>query len=427
MSPLSSKFTSAIKAIKEIKLPQQQKLQKLPSIPGAQPRPRFEPPAPRGSFRATEATEAIEENPGDNPSKVQQPEHSASVFLNSPVLNGFMLTVGVGLALLCWYVLTNVGALAGWIVGALIIALGLDPLVRRLEKIGLPRVPSVIAVFGTLALAVIGLISWVIPKIASQTVQFINSFPSEFEGFLNSELFRGLDQQFNIRSSFDDAVADATNKLTTDTNIVSTFLNNLINAGSTLANIFTGTLIVLILSLYFLMSLPMMKAWFVRLTPASRRNKVNLLTEKITSAVGNYVMGQAIVALLNGTFALIVMLIIGAPFIELLTLFVVILAFIPLIGGVAAGTLVSVLCLMDDWHTALAFAIPYVIYLQIEAYFISPRIMSHAVAVPGGIAIIAVAAGGSLWGVLGALIGIPVAASLLILVQEVLVPRQDEH
>lgn len=403
---------------------QRKKYQKLPQIPGAQPRPRFDPPT-SSSVRA-ESDFSFSENPTEHEARLSaQPIQHYS--LSNPVLAGFMLTVGVGLALLGWYILTNVGALSGWIVGALFIALGLDPAVRRLEKMGLPRIAGVALVVSIFALAVVGLVSWVVPKIANQTVQFISDFPHEFDQFLNSDFFSSIDRQWGVRHMVDEAVTQATGEFTANSSAVGSFLNNLVNAGSMFANIITGTIIVLILSLYFLSSLPLMKAWFVRLTPASRRTRISDLTESITGAVGHYVAGQAIVALLNGTFAFIVMLIIGAPFPQLLTLFVVILAFIPLIGGVSAGVLVSLVCLLDSWQTALAFAIPYFIYLQVEAYFISPRIMSKAVAVPGGIAIIAVAAGGALWGVLGALIAIPVAASLLILVKEVLVPRQDEH
>ena len=85
----------------------------------------------------------------------------------------------------------------------------------------------------------------------------------------------------------------------------------------------------------------------------------------------------------------------------------------------------SVIALMQGWQTALIYAICYFAYLQVEAYFISPRIMKRAVAVPAAVAVIAVAGGGALWGVLGAIIAIPVAASGLLLVREVFVPRQD--
>ncbi|MDO4898254.1 MAG: AI-2E family transporter [Rothia sp. (in: high G+C Gram-positive bacteria)] len=345
--------------------------------------------------------------------------------VNNPIYFGFMLTFGVGLALLCYYVLMNVGALAGWLTGAVFIGLGLDPAVRKLEKWGIPRGYGVGIVFFIFAALLAAIIFWVIPVVARQAIGFITGFPQQFQDFLDSEFFTGLDDRYNIRSAVDQEVDKFFSSIASDSSVVSGFFNSLINAGSTLAQFVTGTIIVLFLSGYVLASLPTIKAWGVRLAPASRRNRVAYLTEKITNSVGQYVLGQAAVAVCNAAFASIVMLIVGVPFAQLLMLFVLILAFIPLIGGVSAAALVSLISLTTSWHTALFFLIPYLIYLQVEAYFISPRIMRKAVAVPGAIAIIAVAAGGALWGVLGAIIAIPVAASLLILVREVLIPRQD--
>lgn len=76
--------------------------------------------------------------------------------------------------------------------------------------------------------------------------------------------------------------------------------------------------------------------------------------------------------------------------------------------------------------TALAAGIYYLIYMQIEAYVISPRIMSRAVSVPGAVVVVAALAGGSLLGLLGALIAIPVAASILIIYRQVLIPRMND-
>ena len=401
-----------------------------PLIPGAQPRPRFDPPTSRALPVALQDGTLIANDTDTQAEQValhHQPENHLEVSLGNPVVFGFMATVGVGLALLGYFVLMNVGALGGWITGALFIALGLDPAVRKLEKQGVPRLAGIFIVVLIIVAVLTGIFVYAIPKIANQAVSFVNSFPQRFEDFLNSDLVVRLDQQFQVRHIVEDEATQLFAKITQDSNIVSTFLNSLVNAGSTIASILTGTIIVLFLSLYFLSSMPLLKAWFVRLTPASKREKVAYLTEEITASVGQYVMGQGIVALLNGTVALILMLIVGVPFPQLLTLFVVMLAFIPLVGGVSAGILVSLIALTDSWQTCLWFAVGYFVYLQIEAYFVSPRIMSKAVAVPGGIAVIAVAAGGALWGVLGALIAIPVAASLLILVKEVLVPRQDAH
>jgi predicted PurR-regulated permease PerM len=76
--------------------------------------------------------------------------------------------------------------------------------------------------------------------------------------------------------------------------------------------------------------------------------------------------------------------------------------------------------------TAIAAAVYYLIYMQVEAYVLSPNIMNRAVSVPGSIVVIAALAGGSLLGVLGALIAIPVAAAALMIIKQVVIPRQNE-
>ena len=83
--------------------------------------------------------------------------------------------------------------------------------------------------------------------------------------------------------------------------------------------------------------------------------------------------------------------------------------------------------LLESWQTAALFAAIYFLYLQVEAYVVSPRVMARAVAVPASVAVIAVIAGGALLGPLGAIMGIPTAAAILLLVREVFIPRQDER
>jgi predicted PurR-regulated permease PerM len=139
------------------------------------------------------------------------------------------------------------------------------------------------------------------------------------------------------------------------------------------------------------------------------------------------VIGQACVALINAAVAFTAMTIAQVPFTALLTFVVALLAFIPLVGGMLAGILVSLIALTVGWQAAVLFAVMYFAYLQIEAYFVSPRIMQRAVAVPGAVAVIAVIAGGSLMGVLGALMAIPAAAAVMLLLREVFIARQDEN
>jgi predicted PurR-regulated permease PerM len=102
---------------------------------------------------------------------------------------------------------------------------------------------------------------------------------------------------------------------------------------------------------------------------------------------------------------------------------------IPLVGTLSGSFIIVLVCLIPGLGsplTGLVAAIYYLIYMQVEAYVLSPNIMRRAVAVPGAVVVIAALAGGSLLGILGALIAIPVAASILLIIKQVLIPRQNE-
>lgn len=349
-------------------------------------------------------------------------EPTISAVPRHPVQTGFLLTVGVGIALGLYFMLTNVGQLVMWISVALFIALGLDPIVRWFVARGLPRVVGVLASFLLLVVLVGGIMGALIPTIIQQTTQFVANAPTIVSDFLQSDFFRTIDEQFHVSTR----ITDEVNKFFADGSAVGGLFGGVIGVGTVVFQGMFGVLIVLVLAIYFLSSLPAMKAWAYRLAPRSKRARVEVLAEQITNSVGNYVMGQAVVATLNAVYAFIIMNIVGVPYALLLSFVVLVLAFIPLVGAVIAGIVVSLIALTVSLQTAIIYAICYFAYLQFEAYFISPRVMQRAVAVPGAVAVIAVIAGGSLAGIAGALMAIPLAAAVLLLVREVFIARQDE-
>ena len=351
----------------------------------------------RASMPPTDTIPVVPAASEDAPPAPKVVGNGKTSMMHNPVAFGFLMTVGVGLALFAYYIFNNVGALVGWVTGAIFIALGLDPIVRRLESWGIKRGIGVIAVLAGFAGAVTGLVMTIGPIISEQASKFVQYAPGIYQNTIDSDWYHELDQRFDISTWVNENVPKFL-ETTFSSSQVNSFMSSLVSAGSTLAQSVTGVIIVLFLSLYFLTSMDTIKAWGVRLAPASKRVRVKYITDKITESVGNYVMGQALVAVLNA----------------------------PLVGGVIALILTSLILLTQGWSMALWFAVAYFLYLQVEAYLISPRIMARAVSVPAGVAIISVAAGGALWGVLGALIAIPVAASMLILVREVFIPRQDQ-
>lgn len=351
------------------------------------------------------------------------PSVDPGVLGHRPIYTGFMFAVGVGLALLIVYVTQANSQLLVWIGAALFIALGLDPIVRGLERLGLPRPLGVLSTMLVFLGAVSLFVTSIAPTVTEQMSNFVMSVPQIVNDVSESQWFQDLDQNLQVQDIIDTEV----NRLIADPGRATSALGGLFGVGAAVLSTGFGVLVVAVLALYFLASLPTMKAWGYRLVPRSRRTRVEQLGERILNGVGYYVIGQACVAVLNGIVAYIAISVAGVPFGALFAVTVGILAFIPLVGPVTGGTLVTLVSLTVDWQTALTFAVIYFIYLQVEAYFVSPRIMARAVKIPAAVAVISVIAGGTLLGVLGALMAIPTAAALMLLLREVLIAHQDRR
>lgn len=348
---------------------------------------------------------------------------TASEFVSRPIKTGFMLTIGVGLALGLYLIVSSNVQLLVWILAALFITLGLDPIVTKIQSWGAPRGVGVLAAVALLIGIITIFISALVPVIIEQTTEFVQMLPTVVNDIIESEAFQVVDEEFDVAS----VATTEVNNFVSDTSNITSLLGGILGVGGAIFNIGFSVLIVVVLTLYFLATLPSIKKWLYRLAPRSRRERIEYLSEKISGSVGHYVVGQTVVATLNGLVAYIAANFAELEYAALLAIFAAFMAFIPLVGAVTGGIVISLLALLVGWQAALIFAAIYFIYLQVEAYLISPKIMQRAVAIPGALAVIGVIAGGSLLGVLGALMAIPTVAGILVLVREVYVPYQDSR
>ncbi|MFJ4073847.1 putative PurR-regulated permease PerM [Curtobacterium sp. PhB142] len=336
---------------------------------------------------------------------------------------GFMGAIGVLVALLAGTIIGELSTVLVYIGVALFLALGIDPLVSFLERL-IPRWAAItVVVVGVLA-AFAGVVFAVVPILVEQATNLIQNFPEVVDDISKQQWVQDLSKQFAGSFDIDHALESVQSFVENPGNLLSVG-GGILAVGSGILSGLTGVLIVLILMLYFLASMRGMKRAAYRFVPASRRENFIDVSEQITQAVGRYVVGQVSQALINGILSLVFLLIIGAPLPVLLASFAFLGSLIPLVGTLGAAVVISLLCLFASPATALAAAIYYLVYMQVEAYLISPRIMSRAVQVPGALVVIAAVAGGTIGGVLGALVALPVAASIIIIVQKVIYPRQE--
>ncbi|MDQ1128781.1 AI-2E family transporter [Microbacterium sp. SORGH_AS_0888] len=353
--------------------------------------------------------------------------------LHNPFRVAFVATLGVGLGLLVIGSVQTLSTILLYIGTALFLSLGLEPLVAWLERRRLPRWAAVlITILGVLAVFA-GIVLTVVPIIAAQISQLVGQISAFFQSYSFSSFFEQLPTLVHNAlpglslDTIQNAIQGVQDWLLQNWG---TITGGVINVGIGLFGAFGGAFIVLILTIYFTASTPSLKSAVYSLVPASRRARFIDLSEQITDSVGYYVMGQAALGVINGILSAIFLTIIDAPFPAVLAVVAFFFSLIPLVGTLTGSTIIVLTCLIPGLGSptmALIAAIYYLVYMQIEAYVVSPRIMNRAVSVPGAVVVIAALAGGSLLGLLGALVAIPVAASILILYRQVVIPRQNER
>jgi predicted PurR-regulated permease PerM len=354
------------------------------------------------------------------------------VKIHNPFRVALIATLGVGVGLLLISSVQTLSTILLYVGTALFLSLGLDPVISWLERRRLPRWAAVlITILGVLGIFA-GIILTIVPVIVDQIAQLVEQVERTAQNFdWENALPNAREWAQSVFPALDVDVVwgyieDWWGSL--DFGEISSDVGNgiLVVGGAVVAGL-GGAFIVLILTIYFTASTPSLKAAVYQLVPASKRARFIDLAEQITDSVGYYVIGQASLGVINGVLSAIYLSIIGAPFPAVLAVVAFFFSLIPLVGTLTGSTLIVLACLLGSPATALAAAIYYLIYMQVEAYVVAPRIMNRAVAIPGAVVVIAALAGGSLLGLLGALVAIPVAASILIIYRQVLIPRQNER
>jgi predicted PurR-regulated permease PerM len=318
--------------------------------------------------------------------------------------------------------ITTLANVITYVFAAVFLALGLDPLVSTLEKLKLPRPLAVLTVIAALV-GFLALMIWSLtPTLITQSTNFLASAPALIQDVTKIPWVVNLDEQ--LGGAVGSALANAGGFLSDSANWPS-LVGGVVQVGISLFSGAFGLLIILVLTVFFLASLKNLKASLIKLVPASKRERYTEISKQVSMSVGRYVIGQVSVAGLNATLAFIVMSIVGLPFSLVLTFIVFLLAIIPLIGSVSGAAVVVIVALAVSPTSAIVLAVYFLIYLQIEAYVVSPRVMKVAVSVPAPIVVIAALSGGALLGILGALVAIPFTASVIFIVREIFIPRQN--
>ena len=338
-----------------------------------------------------------------------------------PFYFGFIATLGALTAIVLMRALASVSQIFVLILIALFLATGLNPAVEALKKRNLSRNAAVTVIFSSVILFVIFFSLVVVPPVISQGTHLIENAPQLLQDLMKNETISQLNTQYGLI----DTLQERLKSITSDgTLLISTF-GGVIGVGKSVLSGFFTALTILVLTLYFITSLPQAIDLGLSLVPASRRDRVGLLTHAVIARVGSFVGSQILIAAMAAVFVVILGTILGLPSPIAIGMIVLVAALIPLIGHFIGCGIFTLIALTQSWVIGLIAFVAYVVYVQIENYVVTPRIMKRTLSVPGAVTIIAALIGSSLLGLVGGLLAVPVAASIILILDEVVIPRAN--
>ena len=238
------------------------------------------------------------------------------------------------------------------------------------------------------------------PVISEQVAQISDNAPGWLDDIQRNDRVQELDDKYDVIQRVRDYVEKG--------DFGQQVFGGVLGVGMAVLSALTNAIIVLVLTIYFLASLPAIKGAAYRLAPASRRPRVTELGDRIIGSTGSYVAGAVFVSVCAGISTLVFTFIVGLGEYAFALAFVVgLLSLIPVVGSVISAILITLLGLTISPTVALVCLVYYLAYQQLEAYVIYPRIMTRTVDVPGSVTVVAALAGASLLGVIGALLAVP--------------------
>ncbi|MEU8232046.1 AI-2E family transporter [Actinoplanes sp. NPDC048967] len=367
--------------------------------------------------------EAGPEPPADDPHP--DPDHDPDGQFGPPGpplnrRNPFLVGLLGGLGLLTAYGiflgLRNAASILVLIFIALFLAIGLNPAVTRLRGWGLPRGLAVTVIALAVVLLLCGGVFALVPPLVTQTGQLIENVPGFIESLQRNETVRDLVQRYDILSRVQSAL---------DAGTVTNALGGVVGGARLLFGTIFNVLTVLVLVIYFLAAFDRIKEGGYALVPRSRRQRVRLLTDEILGKVGAYMVGAIAIAVLAGLSTWVFAMIVGLAYPFALAVVVAVCDLIPQIGATLGAVVVSLVGLAASLPTGIACIVFFVIYQQVENYLIYPNVMRRSVKVSDVAAVTAALLGVGLFGVIGALIAIPMVAAIQLIVREVVNPSME--
>jgi predicted PurR-regulated permease PerM len=303
----------------------------------------------------------------------------------------------------------------GWILISIFLAVALSPVVNYLDR-RMKRGFAIALTYLGLLLVPIMLIALIVPPLITEANNFAENVPQYADDLTEfvqeNERLREINKDYDVTGKLEEEAGQLPERL-------GGAAGTLRDIGFGIVNSLFALLTILVMTAFLLGSGPQWREQLLASRPPKQRQRLRRSLENMASAVSGYVAGALTIAVIAGIATFIVLSILGVPFSGPLAVLAGLLSLIPMIGATIAAVLIGVVTLFEDFPTAtIIWAIWAIVYQQLENNLIQPQIQKRTVNVHPFITIVAVLFGATLLGVLGAIVAIPVAASLQILFRE---------
>jgi len=340
-----------------------------------------------------------------------------------PFYFGFLAASGAVIAITLLRALASASQIFVLIIISLFFAMGLNPAVLFFERRGLNRSKAV-AVTVAFVIGFVGIFIWVAaPLIIDQVNALIHNAPQLISDLKSNATINDLNNNYGVIDTIQAKVQSSIK----DGKFVIGAFGGVIGVGKAVISGALSLLTILVLTLYFLAALPTVTQDAYRLVPASRRERVAKISDAIIFRVGAFVGGQITISFFASIFIFILGLVLDLPYKSALALVVFVCGLIPLIGHFIGMTIVTLIALTDSPLIAAIALASYIIYVQFENYVLTPRVMKRSLSIPGLVTIIAALIGTSLLGLVGGILAVPLAAAVLLILDEVVYPQADKN
>ena len=302
---------------------------------------------------------------------------------------------------------------------AAVLVLGLDPPTSALVRRGWGRGRAALAVFGIIFLVIFVIVVWTVRPLWDSVQGFADHLPGYVDEVRNNAVLKDIDQSTDVFKKLQSALADLARSLP------ETAINLLGSVGSAIGSVFSLVTLTF-LTLFGLIAKPQLTKAGLDLMRPQHAARFDRTLGEVSNAISYTLIGNIVISIIAATVVGVAAVIVGAPSPVVLAVIVGLFDLIPQIGSTIAAVIVVTITLIASGPVPAAIMLAVIlVYQQVENYLIQPAVMRQAVELSGFATIASVMLGGALLGVVGAVLAVPVAASVKIIVREVTEGRRE--